>query len=134
MGPRGWMLYNPSSSTELTSPLKVPRTEAAFPLWTANAIRCRKNAVDLGSFVETASLLPINDVKCQPSVPHAPDVSMAMGMKVMMFDRFAYFSRFADSAFAAADPASVADELRWDWANVSGHVASQATELILLLL
>ena len=45
-----------------------------------------------------------------------------------MTARALYFRVLAASALAAADPASVADEGRWDGARVSGDVTSQVKQ------
>src|SRR6266536_4990624 len=100
----------------------VPRTEAAFPRCTAIDMRWRRNSVERRSPDASSSLLPTSDMRRQPSGPHAPAVSTAIGTKVTPALRPMYLALLATSASVAADPAASEEAWRWEGANVSGHV------------
>src|SRR6266536_833156 len=106
----------------------VPRTEAAFPRCTAIDMRWRRNSVERRSPDASSSLLPTSDMRLQPSGPHAPAVSTAIGTKVTPAPRPMYLALLATSASVAADPAASEEAWRWEGANVSGHVTSQAIQ------
>ena len=102
----------------------VPRTAAAFPLWTAIESLCRRNCRLRGSPVAVQMRLASSRVKFSAASPNTPDVSTANGTKWWVVSRCAYLDTFTCSACAATTPAPLTAAGRCEGANVSGHVAS----------
>ena len=103
--------------------------QAALLLCIATEIRCRRNWVDPGSAFTTDTRRPSSLIKFDPSSPQTPVVSIATGTKSMLLGRSAYLLCLFSSAEAAAAPTVRQVALIWDWAYVSGQVASQARHL-----
>ena len=58
-----------------------------------------------------------------------PDVSLAIGANMCVEVVTVYFVRLSCTTLLAAEPARINVSLRWDSANVSGIVTSQASGL-----
>jgi hypothetical protein len=90
---------------------KVPAIAHAFPLWMARLSLCLKKREERESPVQEANLAPKSRLRSRADWPQVPSDSIAMGMNKMSLRAVnsAYFAILFRSAWAAAEPATMAD-------------------------
>ena len=123
--------YYTASYKATSPPVKVPATEAEFPLWMAKLILCFRNMRERESPERDAKREPISLQIAAADSPQVPRVSIAMGTNSIFpsWDSREYLARLFLSACAAAEPAAVAEEATCEGSNVSGQVKSQISGL-----
>ena len=126
-----WLYYVQNSSVIAVSRGKLPEMQMAFPHWTAILIFCFKKFPDLGYSV---SRRPSSDTKALASGPQGPRVSTAIGVKIHVSLKEAYFFFFRSSAATLTEPAWMADRWRWDLAMVLTQVKSQPFVIVIIII
>ena len=103
--------------------------DKAFPFRIAMLKRCFSQAVSLLSSVFSEIRFPISLTMIVVKGPKTPEVSIATGLNLNLLTRLGYLALLAFSAFAAAEPALMADSFTELSLKVLTHVASQQRAL-----
>ena len=115
----------------MSKPPALPSTDAEFPLCTAIERHCNRWWYVSSSPVTCRRWLLSSLINDAVSGPSTPVVSMTTGTKRWLRDKLEYLVFLRCSAAATTAPAFLVASARYDWAEVSGQVASHTKSLSL---